>query len=346
MKRFLLALALPVALFSCRSKNTPEVSGIQVDLHVQRFEQDFFAMDTTHLMSSLQQLQAKYPLFLPDFIANIMGLPPVTDTSLQAQQAIRQFIAGYRPVKDSADKIVGNPAPYEKEIRRGLQFVKYYFPTYKTPSLFITFIGPMDAFYQASLGGYGDVLTHNAVAAGLQLHLGSKFPMYLSAMGQSMYPAYVSRRFAPEFIPVNAIKNIVDDLYPERIAGLPMVEQMVEKGKRLYVLDKLMPYTADTLKTGYTNAQLEGCFKNEGAIWNFFLANNLLYNKEPDLTKGFLGDGPNTPELGEASPGYIGLFIGWQIVKKYMSEHADMKPDELLRVSPGKIFEESRYRPR
>ncbi len=33
---------------------------------------------------------------------------------------------------------------------------------------------------------------------------------------------------------------------------------MIEKGKRLYVLDKILPNTADTLKTGYTAAQLTG----------------------------------------------------------------------------------------
>ena len=50
---------------------------------------------------------------------------------------------------------------------------------------------------------------------------------------------------------------------------------MVEKGKRIYLIDKLMPDTPDTLKIGYTSKQLEGCIENEGLIWNYFVKNGL-----------------------------------------------------------------------
>ncbi len=32
-----------------------------------------------------------------------------------------------------------------------------------------------------------------------------------------------------------------------------------------------------------------------------------------------MNDGPKTEALGEASPGFIGQFVGWQIVKKWMT---------------------------
>ena len=120
---------------------------------------------------------------------------------------------------------------------------------------------------------------------------------------------------------------------------------MVEKGKRLYVLDKLLPYTDDTLKTGYTAAQLTGCFKNEGLIWNHFLSHNLLFTIEPADIRPYMEEAPNTPEMGEGSPGAIGLFVGWQIVKKYMQKNQSLSLNELLNTDPKKIFEESKYRP-
>jgi hypothetical protein len=120
---------------------------------------------------------------------------------------------------------------------------------------------------------------------------------------------------------------------------------MVEKGKRLYVLDKILPNTADTLKTGYTAAQLKGCYENEGMIWNFFLTNNLLFNIEPVNIKSFMEEAPSTPELGDRSPGAIGIFVGWQIVKKYMQKYPELSLNELLNTDARKIFEESKYRP-
>jgi hypothetical protein len=141
------------------------------------------------------------------------------------------------------------------------------------------------------------------------------------------------------------MKNIINDISPEKSAGRPLIEQMIEKGKRLYVLDKIMPHAADTLKTGYTAAQLKGCYTNEGKIWNFFLANNLLYTIDPAVTRGYMEEAPNTPEMSEGSPGAIGLFVGWRIVQKWMDQQSKLSLNELLNTDAKKIFEESKYRP-
>lgn len=346
MKRLIVFFSFSTILFACKQSDGPDVSGINVNLQVQRFEQDFFAVDTNNLMPSLDRLYQKYPNFLGDFMANILGLPPVSDTNGQVQMAIRKFISDYRPVKDSADKVFKNLEDVQEEVIDGLKHVKYYFPNYKLPQKLTTFIGPMDAFFEGSMGGYGDVITSDALAIGLQLHLGSNFSLYKSEMGQALYPTYISRKFGPEYIPVNSIKNIIDDLFPDQSNGKHLLVQMVEKGKRMYLLDKLMPETEDTLKTGYTKKQLEGCYENEGLIWNFFLTNNLLNNNEPGVVKNYIGESPNTPEFGEGAPGNIGMFVGWQIVKKYMDKNSSVTLQTLMQTDARKIYEESKYRPK
>ena len=107
-----------------------------------------------------------------------------------------------------------------------------------------------------------------------------------------------------------------------------------------------MPETPDTLKIGYTMQQLEGCRKNEGLIWNYFVKNGLIFNNDPSLIKNYIGDSPNTPEFGEGAPGNIGLFTGWEIVKKYMEKNNNLPPDQLMITDAKKIFEESKYRPK
>ncbi len=331
---------------ACGGKSGPDVSDINISLETSRFEQDFFSLDTNSFDQSLAALSKKYPVFFPDFVEKVLGLPPLEAGMPETQEMLKQFLSDYRPVKDSADKVFKNIDKYHRETLEGLKHVKHYFPQYNTPEKLITFIGPMDAYFEASTGGYGDALTTNALIVGLQLHLGSKFSMYTSEMGQALYPAYISRKFAPEYIPVNCIKNVIDDMYPENTTGKTLVEKMVEKGKRLYLLDKLMPNTADTLKIGYTDKQLKGCYENEGLIWNFILTNSLAFNTDPSVIKGYIGEAPNTPELGEGSPGYIGLFIGKRIVEKFMEKNDDMQPDSLMRMNSKTIFEQSKYRPK
>jgi len=347
MKRFYSAgLFIVVVLFSCKSEKGPDVSGIQVQLDIVRFEKDFFAIDTNNLQASLNAVYRQHPGFFVDFSQHILGLPPITDSGTQTLTAIRQFLHDYRPVYDSVMLAFPDLDAEKQSLVKGLQYVKYYFPQYPLPAKLITFIGPMDAYFEASTGGYGDAITSDGLATGLQLHLGSNFSMYTSEMGLGLFPAYISRKFTREYIPVNAIKNIIDDMFPDQSSDRTLIEQMVEKGKRIYLADQLMPHIGDTLIIGYTNRQLEGCFSNEGMIWNYFIKNGLVFNNDPSLIKNYIGEAPNTPEFGEGAPGNIGLFIGWQIVKKFMEEKKDLGLVELMKTDPRKLFEESRYRPK
>lgn len=336
MKKIVFIFFILVAIYSCKGKkNIPDVSNINVQLTVHRFDKDLFSLDTNNISSSLTQLQKTYPYFLNDFLYNILASPPNPDS---AMRKIKMFLHDYRPVYDSAQVKFSSFDKTEKDIEHGLQFVKYYFPDYKIPTQVITFVGPIE--------GYANVLTLSGFAVGLQLYLGKDFPVYHSEYISEVYPEYQSRRFEPQYIPVNCMKNIIDDIYPDASSDLPLVYQMIEAGKRLYMLDQFLPETADTLKTGYTQKQLDGCYDNEAFIWNFFIENNFLYSTDPNVIRDYMNDGPKTETLGEASPGFIGQFVGWQIVKKWMSLDDKKTLQQLLKTPAKQIFEEAKYKPK
>jgi hypothetical protein len=332
-KLLLIACVLFFAMGCKTKKNTPDVSGIAIALETERFEKDFFSIDTLHIDASLAALNKKHPGFTQDFLFNILGTTPDS-----ARKNISRFISSYRSMYQTAEQEFRDIRPAEKEIKKGFQFIHYYFPSYKLPVKLITFIGPINS--------YGNIITQNAMAIGLQLYMGSDYPLYQSEMGQQMYPLFISRRFAPEYIPVNCIKNIIDDMYPNNSLGRPLVEQMVESGKRIYLLDFLMPDVADSIKTGYTQKQLDGCYDSEKNIWSFFVQNDMLYKNDPNLTRDYMNDGPNTAALGDASPGNIGQFVGMQIVRKWMGKNGKLSPADLMKTPARQIFDETRYKPK
>jgi hypothetical protein len=349
MKRAIFFFLIFTGLLSCNNDNQiPDVSHIKIDIKLRRFEKDFFAMDTNHLSESLQRLHQNYPDFTNDFIKNILGLnvTALLNGSSEETKAVKTFLKDYRPLKDSADKVYGDFETEIEEIKKGLQFLKYYFPQYKTPQSIITFIGPIDAFFQTSFGTQGDIITTSALGVALQLHMGSNFSFYTSEQGRGLYPEYISRNFTPQHVAVNCMKNIIDDMYEDMSTGKPLIEQMIEKGKRLFLLDKLLPATRDHLKIGYTEKQLKSAYRNEAIIWDFFLANDLLNSTEQNIVKNYVGEGPKTQELGEDAPGNIGSFTGWQIVKKFMSKHQEVGLDKLMSMDAREIYISSKYKPR
>jgi hypothetical protein len=203
----------------------------------------------------------------------------------------------------------------------------------------------MDAAYNTSFGLQGDIITSDAIGIGLQLHLGKDFSFYKSQQGIEMYPEYISSRFEPGTIVVNALRNIIDDMYPEKTEDKTLIQQMVEKGKRLYLLHKLLPYTDEYKLVGYTTDQMKQCYTHEKAIWNLFVQNNVLQTTDENIIKNYIGESPKTQELGDASPGNIGAFAGWQIIKKYMQQNSSLSLQKLMATDADIIFQEAKYKP-
>jgi len=339
MVRIIAPFFISLLLFSCKhGDKIPDVSDIKIDITTQHFEQDFFACDSSNIANQMVQLKAKYPGFTDIFFTQIMEFDPHLPAD-SINRYVGGFLNSFRYLYDSAELLYKDFSPYEKEIKNGLQFVKYYFPAYKTPDKIITFIGPVE--------GTGSFLESDdgILGIGVQLYLGKSFPLYQAPWFQETYPDYVSAQFEPSYIVINSMKNIITDIYPEKDNDAPLIGQMVEKGKRLYLLSKFLPYKEEYKLIGYTEKQLQDCYTHEAAIWDMFIQNNLLQINDPDLIKNYIGDGPKTQELGEGAPGNIGSFSGWQIVKKYMQKNDKLTLQQLLKTDAETIFQETRYKP-
>lgn len=335
--RLLFCLMIICSLFSCNNKNNfPDVSSVKVQLTTQRFEQSFFSLDTNNIVPHLDKVLAAYPSFGENFMGTILGVDPAWPADTVAWY-VKEFINYNRNVYDTSQKYFKDFSTYQNDIKKGLQFVKYYYPSYKIPTKIITYIGPTD--------GYGDILDDEVFYVGLHVHLGKDFPLYKTAMVQETYPAYVTARFTPDYIGVNCMKNIVGDMYPEKTEDKRLLVQMVEKGKRLYLLQKFLPETEEYKLIGYTKVQMEDSYKNEAVIWNLFVQNNFLQTADNNLIKNYVTEGPRTQELGEKAPGNIGSFAGWQIVKKFADKYPEVKLDSLMKMDGEKIYSEVKYKP-
>lgn len=332
---FLLFISL---LPACKSKKgIPDVSGIKVDISIERFDQSFFSIDTNNIPFGLQKIQNEHTDFYWDFMREILGVNG-SDTSHNTLLVTKEFLRGYLPVYDSLQLIYKKTDWLEKELEKGFQFVKYYFPVYKTGNA-ILFVGPFDS--------PGVAATRSGIAIGLQQYAGKDFSVYQSEPGQELFPLYISRRFAPEYITANCMKAVTEDIFPDQSRGKPLIEQMIERGKQWYLLDKFLPAAPDSIKTGYTQQQLKWCQENEGLIWSYIVKNEDLNSLNPAVIQTYMGEGPFTQGFSqEFSPGNIGQWIGWQIIKKFEAKNPGMKPEDVMKTEARKILEEAKYKPK
>lgn len=333
-----IGLIFSILLASCgHNDNAPDVSGVEVSpVQIVRYDTAWFSLDSGNIVPGLRRISEAYPYFTGDFVGNILGAGPLSDTSHVAFAASRQFLVSYMPVKDSLEKKYARLEWLEKELTGSFRYIKYYFPRYHLPREVVTFIGPFD--------GPGVAITQYVLAIGLQSYAGKNSSFYA---GQDHYPLYVARRFEPEYIVPNCVTALSEDIFPDSSDGRSLLDQMIIKGRYWWLAGKLQPGIPDSLRTGYTQAQLKWCATNEVGIWNFFLQNIPdLYTVDPDLIKNYIGDGPKTLGMPDTSPGNIGAWVGWQIVKKYAQLYPDITPEAMMRTPVRKIYEEAKYKPK
>src|SRR5687768_12755992 len=260
MKKASLFLLLAISFAYCKNKKeTPDVSAIKINLAVERFDQDFFILDTANIEKDISNLQIKYPVLLPIFLEHIVGV--------DNNEGIKAFYRLYKPVFDTSQTIYKNFDPIKMEIEQAFRYVKYYFPSYKTPAKITPVVGPMNSLNDMAKMANGE-LTPNFIGPGfvgisLQFYLGENFSLYNNEYFiNNVVPLYRSRRFSKEYIAADVMKLVTDDIFPDKSSTKPLIEQMIEKGKQWWLMDKFLPETPDYIKTGYTQQQLDWCKEN------------------------------------------------------------------------------------
>ena len=309
-----------------------------MDVHIERFDQDLYKLDTNQVVTGLQQLHAAYPAFLPAYIEQVMNFGPYADSSRMIQLQTRMLVgnADYRLLQDSINAHFPKLDKLEKELTQSFRYIRYYIPNFPLPSKVVSF--------SSVISNYGAVTTDSILGIGLDMYLGNNFPIY-SLLPD--YPVYMVRKFSPEYIVPNCIQVLSQQVYPPAKASDKLVEQMVNAGKHQYFLEQVLPDTPDSIRLGYTKDQMEFCKENEVMIWQFFVQQNLLYKSDWQNNMHYMNDGPSTQGMPEGSPGRIGPYVGWQIVKQYMERHPEVTLQQLMENKDVmRIFNEAKYRPK
>ena len=116
----------------------------------------------------------------------------------------------------------------------------------------------------------------------------------------------------------------------------------------MYLIDRYLPAISDPLKIRYSEKKLQWAIENEENIWMYFIERKLLFSTETKLHKRFLENAPFSKfylEDDRQSPGRIGVWLGWQIVKSFMQNN-DVSLQKLLTTDSEDLFKKSSYKPK
>lgn len=317
----------------------PDVSNVKITLHTQRLDRDLYCADTNKLAASLLDLSKQYPNFLDFYLDTLMGFgiqKNYIDTNSAINEGLHSFLTykDYRDLFDTVAKHYPNTDHIEADLTKGFQFLQHYYPKYQLPKI---------VYFVSGLANWGVVSSEGVLGIGLDMFLGAQYPFYAS-VGQ---PDYMYINFRHESIAPSVFSTIYNDFHPFEDEEKTLLEMMIQKGKQQYFVEKMLPETPLEDRIGYTPAQLTWCGKNEAMIYNFFLNNQLMFEKNWSKMRRFVVYGPNTQGMPSESPGNIGTWLGLQIVKAFVKENPALSLEQIFAEKDAEQFlRKAKYKPK
>ena len=345
--RILIVLSIGVLMYSCSDSNSwkkVDVSQIKADFIISRFDQDFYALDTNHLDEGESRLKAKYGSFYQDYITGIMnfGQPASRFDTVKhdPREDMIHFLsnASDRGLYDTVQKDYRDMSDLQAQLSEGFKHFRYYFPEKAAVKKVYTFISE---FHNGAIT-YSD----SVIGIGLDMYLGENYIYY----GSVDFPQFMRRKLCRRYIVPN-VMEVMYNLHFDKAAynaELPLIEAMINEGKRYYYLECMMPDAPDSIIMGYTPKQEEWCRNSERSIWQYFNEQDLLYKVNYMDQKRYTSDGPTTTGMPPESPPKVGSWVGWQIVRKFMKNSGGKVtlPQLLDKYSAKQIFTMANYKPK
>ncbi|QNK76326.1 gliding motility lipoprotein GldB [Winogradskyella sp. PAMC22761] len=315
--RIFVILCIGFTFMSCdeESKVEKEIAKVEVGFEVERFDKAFFEAKP----EDLEELKKDYPFFFssdPD----AFWIEKMEDT-LQSE-LLKEVQHKYSDFNTS-----------KKELKSLFQHLKYYDKSFSVPRV-ITLTN--DVAYRDKT-----FVNDSLVLIALDNYLGEdhvfyqNIPMYVAAnMQENQIVPDVANGYATKYLFQTSRKRLLDE--------------MIYYGKLLYFKDVMIPFKTDAEKIGYTEAQIKWAEANESQIWSYFIEKELLYSTDSKLPGRFIAEAPFSKfylELDNQSPGRLGQYLGWQIVKAY----ANTSGDDILNImqlEPEEIFNKSKFKPK
>ena len=308
-----------VALISCNEEDKleEEIAKIPVDLKVERFDRQFAEATA----ADLPVLKTKYPFLFPEQFHDSVWMSKLNDT-------IQHELLG------EVDQVFGDFEEEEEALTSLFQHIRYYFPGYSIPEV-ITLTS--DVRYDDRV-----ILTNRLLLLGLDNYLGQDHRFYRSIS------RYIAKGLDKKYL-VSDVANAFAKTINQYPRNRTFLSRMVYYGKELYLKDKLIPNATDAQKIGYSEEELLWAQENEEQIWRYFVERELLYSTDASLDRRFLDPAPFSKfqlELDSESPGRLGRFVGWQIVRAFAERNAEVDLVQLLDTRADELFKKANYKPK
>ncbi|GAB3505132.1 gliding motility lipoprotein GldB [Emticicia fontis] len=298
-----------------------DVSNVKVNVVIERLEEPLMQLKNK---AEIKSFLEKHSAFVETFYQT-----PANDTALISRI---DYLIHYPEIQElfkQTQEKFGNLDDLKKEFEVAFKHIKHHYPDFKEPKIITTFAALDNEL----------VVSDSLIIIPLESFIGPK------AKYRPQHPNYMLKRYDKPYIVPTVITLLSRKYNKIDMNDRTMLADMVFYGKSFEFTRAVIPNVADSLLVAYADSNLVKSWNGQAYIWAHFIDNKLLYETSDRIKDKYLGDRPNTLEIGSDCPGRIGQWLGWRIVSRYRTENPKITLEELMKnANAREIFEQSKYK--
>jgi gliding motility-associated lipoprotein GldB len=305
---------------------SPDISGINIALKVERIDKQLFAVKSEE---ELAQLIEKNPVFAEVFLSRSQ----YPDDSVLVKRFFQLLQdKSIDTLWQETQHVFGDFAEIEEQFTDAFRHIKYFYPDFNAPEIKTVFTGLAHDMY----------LSDSLIIIGLDYYLGEE-----ASFRPLNTPEYILKRYRKENIVPNTLLFMSEKHNATNPEDQSLLADMVYYGKSYFFAKQMLPCVPDSIFLGYSPQEMDDIDDNKGVIWANFIENELLFETSHFIKDKFISERPHTLEISQKCPGRIGRWIGWEIVKEYQERNEKLSFTEIMQNSDAReIFAQSKFKPR
>lgn len=294
------------------------------EVHIERFEKVIFGTPVAELPTALKEQRSSYaPLISgdlndPTFVRNLTEfatdpqMKDVYNTVMRRYPDLGWLEQGLAPAMEKAKKLFPDLAVKD--------------------------------FYTLILGSFDYNMRVMCADSFLAIDISQYVIDDYKAMNYYNLPLYLVNLLDSTHLLPDCMAAVGMSVLPQNYRPQSMLDFMVTSGKVLYFMEQTLPDMAPQVLIRYTPQQWGWAVENESNIWGYLLQNQLLYDSDWNRIRGFVNEGPQTPQFSNSAP-RLADFIGLNIITAYMANNKVSMPELFANTDSQKILTKSKYKP-
>jgi gliding motility-associated lipoprotein GldB len=323
---FALLLAASAAQPGCDTGSREATDGA---IPVRRFDRDFYRLLRMDTPEWQQQIAADYAPLLP-LIEKSLFRTDSTQTPAFFERLLNYYAEPtleqlYRDALEEYE----NVESIEKELGNAFRRLQNYFPGMRIPAVYMHVSGLRQNV----------IVADSLLSLSIDKYLGADYPLY-----RDFFHAGQRRRMERDYVVPDCLTAWLLSEYPFRGDSRVLLERMIYEGKIKYILHQACPQLIPERWMGYTPEEYQWCRRNEKTLWRLMIERKHLYTPDAATTGRYFSPAPST-FIADEAPGNLGVWMGWQIVAKYMDK-THTSPENLMNDGDYReILRKSKYKP-